>query len=154
MSEKSEQQKNLKELHEDALKDLEIFEYPEYDNPDFVSETYEEWLEEMEYEESLMTPEEKNEEKKRSKEYLQTLKQILIQHHPERYIDEGMMCEYCLEPTPSYIVDMTMVTKLKDTNVEYRGKRAYCYQCDQERHINEITQYNKEKCYEKFFKKD
>lgn len=150
MSNKSEKQKTLQELHEESTKDLEIFEYPEYDNPDFVPETYEEWLEEMEYEESLMTQEEKGEEKKRSKEYLKTLKQILIQHHPEQYIDKKIMCEYCLEPTTSYIVNMTIVTKLKDIDVEYRGKRAFCYQCDQKRYIDEIMQYNKEQCYKKF----
>ena len=54
-------QKSLKELHEEATKELEYIELPLHDNPNpnFVSETYEEWLEEMEYEESLMTPKEK-----------------------------------------------------------------------------------------------
>ena len=49
-------QKSLKELHEEATKDLEYIELPLHDtpNPNFVSETYEEWLEEMEYEESLL----------------------------------------------------------------------------------------------------
>ena len=154
MSNKPEQQKTLEELHKEATKDLEIFEYPEYDNPDFIHETYEEWLEEMEYEESLMTQEEKDEGEKRSKEQFQMIKQLLKQYHPEQYIDEEIMCEYCLEPTNSYIVNMTMVTKLKDIDVEYRGKRAFCYQCDQEKYIDEIMQYNKERCYEKIFKKD
>ena len=140
----------MKELHEDALKDLEVFEYPEYDNPDFVSETYEEWLEEMECEESLMTQEEKDEAEKRCKEQFQMIKQLLKQYHPEQYVDKKIMCEYCLEPTTSYIVNMTIVTKLKDIDVEYRGKRAFCYQCDQKRYIDEIMQYNKEQCYKKF----
>lgn len=52
-------QKTLKELHEEATKDLEYIELPLHDTPTFASETYEEWLEEMEYEESLMTPKEK-----------------------------------------------------------------------------------------------
>lgn len=108
----------------------------------------------MKYEESLMTPKEKEESEKRSHERLQTLKQILRQHHPEKYIETEMMCEYWLEPTSSYIVNISKVTKLKDIDVKYRGKRPFCYQCEQERHIDEITQYNKEKCYEQFFKKD
>jgi hypothetical protein len=48
----------------------------------------------MKYEESLMTPKEKEESEKRSHERLQTLKQILRQHHPEKYIETEMMCEY------------------------------------------------------------
>ena len=154
MSETSKKQKTLKELNQEATKDLEVFEYPEYDNPDFVPETYEEWLEEMEYEESLMTQEEKDEAEKRGKEQFQMVKQLLKQYHPDNYIDTEMMCEYCLEPTTSYIVDMNMVTKLKDIDIEYRGKRVFCYQCDQEKYIDEIMQYNKEQCYQKFFKKD
>lgn len=154
MPNKSEKQKTLKELHEEATKDLEYIELPLHDTPTFVSETYEEWLEEMEYEESLLTPEQKEEDKKRSKEQFQMVKQLLKQYHPDHYIDTEIMCEYCLEPTTSYIVEMNIVTKLKDVDVKYRGKRAFCYQCDQERHIDEIMQYNKEQCYQKFFKKD
>ena len=74
-------QKTLKELHQEATKDLEVFEYPEYDNPDFVPETYEEWLEEMEYEMSIMTQEEKDESEKRRKHMLKTLEKI----NPERF---------------------------------------------------------------------
>lgn len=69
-------QKTLKELHKEATKDLEVFEYPKYDNPDFVPETYEEWLEEMEYEMSIMTPKEKEESEKHRQSVLKMLEQI------------------------------------------------------------------------------
>lgn len=156
MSKKSKKQKTLEELHKEITKDIGIFDLPMRckRDPNFKPEphveTYEEWLEEMEYEESLMTQEEKDEAEKRSKEQFQMLKQILKQYHPERYIDTEIMCEHCLKHTTSYIVDMTIVTKLKDIDIEYRGKRAYCYQCDQEKHIDEIMQYNKEQCFKKF----
>ena len=74
-------QKTLKKLHQEATKELEIFEYPEYDNPDFVPESYEEWLEEMEYEMSIMTQEEKDESEKRRQHMLKTLEKI----NPERF---------------------------------------------------------------------
>lgn len=153
MSNKPEKQKTLEELHKELIEGVGYIELPIHNTPDpnFVPETYEEWLEEMEYEESLMTQEEKDEAEKRGKEQFQMLKQLLKQYHPEKYMDEKIMCEYCLEPTTSYIVDMTIVTKLKDVDVKYRGKRAYCYQCDKEKHIDEIMQYNKERCYEKFW---
>lgn len=50
-------------------------------NPNFVHETYEEWLEEMEYEESLMTQEEKEEAKKREQKFWKIMKQL----HPEKF---------------------------------------------------------------------
>lgn len=76
-------QKSLKELHEEATKDLEYIEIPLHDtpNPNFVSETYEEWLEEMEYEESLLTPEQKEEAKKREQKFWKLMKQL----HPDKF---------------------------------------------------------------------
>lgn len=76
-------QKSLKELHEEATKDLEYIELPLHDtpNPNFVSETYEEWLEEMEYEESLLTPEQKEEAKKREQKFWKLMKQL----HPDKF---------------------------------------------------------------------
>lgn len=74
-------QKNLKELHEEATKDLEYIELPLHDTPTFVSETYEEWLEEMEYEESLLTPEQKEEAKKREQRFWKIMKQL----HPDKF---------------------------------------------------------------------
>ena len=50
-------------------------------NPNFVSETYEEWLEEMEYEESLLTPEQKEEAKKREQKFWKLMKQL----HPDKF---------------------------------------------------------------------
>ncbi len=74
-------QKTLKELHEEATKDLEYIELPLHDTPTFVSETYEEWLEEMEYEESLLTPEQKEEAKKREQRFWKIMKQL----HPDKF---------------------------------------------------------------------
>lgn len=76
-------QKSLKELHEEATKELEYIELPLHDTPDpnFVSETYEEWLEEMEYEESLLTPEQKEEDKK----WEQKFWTIMKKHHPDKF---------------------------------------------------------------------
>lgn len=76
-------QKSLKELHEEATKDLEYIELPLHDtpNPNFVSETYKEWLEEMEYEESLLTPEQKEEAKKREQKFWKLMKQL----HPDKF---------------------------------------------------------------------
>lgn len=75
--------KSLKKLHEEATKDLEFIELPLHDtpNPNFVSETYEEWLEEMEYEESLLTPEQKEEAKKREQKFWKLMKQL----HPDKF---------------------------------------------------------------------
>lgn len=76
-------QKSLKELHEEATKDLEYIELPLHDtpNPNFVSETYEEWLEEMEYEDSLLTPEQQEEAKKREQKFWKLMKQL----HPDKF---------------------------------------------------------------------
>lgn len=58
-------QKSSDEPHEELIKSIGVFDLTMRCNPDpnFVpesyEETYEEWLEEMEYEESLMTPKEK-----------------------------------------------------------------------------------------------
>lgn len=75
--------KSLKKLHEEATKDLEYIELPLHDtpNPNFVSETYEEWLEEMEYEKSLLTPEQKEEAKKREQKFWKLMKQL----HPDKF---------------------------------------------------------------------
>lgn len=74
-------QKTLKELHQETTKDLEYIELPLHDTPTFVSETYEEWLEEMEYEESLLTPEQKEEDKK----WEQKFWAIMKKHHPDKF---------------------------------------------------------------------
>lgn len=76
-------QKSLKKFHEEATKDLEYIELPLHDtpNPNFISETYEEWLEEMEYEESLLTPEQKEEAKKREQKFWKLMKQL----HPDKF---------------------------------------------------------------------
>lgn len=76
-------QKSLDELHKEITKDLEYIDLPMSDtpNPNFVSETYEEWLEEMEYEESLLTPEQKEEAKKREQKFWKIMKQL----HPDKF---------------------------------------------------------------------
>jgi hypothetical protein len=75
--------KSLKKSHEEATKELEYIELPLHDTPNsnFVSETYEEWLEEMEYEESLLTPEQKEEAKKREQKFWKLMKQL----HPDKF---------------------------------------------------------------------
>lgn len=75
--------KSLEKSHKEATKDLEYIELPLHDtpNPNFVSETYEEWLEEMEYEESLLTPEQKEENKK----WEQKFWSIMKKHHPDKF---------------------------------------------------------------------
>lgn len=84
---KLKKQKSLDELHEEITKNIGVFDLPMRCNPDpnFVpepyEETYEEWLEEMEYEESLMTPEEKEESEKHSQHVLKMLEQI----NPKRF---------------------------------------------------------------------
>ena len=78
---KLKKQKSSNELHQEITKDLDVFECPEYNNPNFVPETYEEWLEEMDYEMSIMTPEEKEESEKRTQNVLRMLKQI----NPKRF---------------------------------------------------------------------
>lgn len=83
MSNKKEQQKTLEELHKEAIKDLDYIELPLHDTPTFVSETYEEWLEEMEYEESLLTPEQKEENKKFEQKFWKIMKEF----HPDKFKD-------------------------------------------------------------------
>lgn len=82
-----EKQKNLEEMHKKLIENIGVFDLPMRCNPDpnFVPEpyheTYEEWLEEMEYEESLMTPKEKEEAKKREQKFWKIIKQL----HPEKF---------------------------------------------------------------------
>lgn len=76
-------QKSSEELHQEITKELEYIDLPMSDtpNPNFVPETYEEWLEEMEYDESLMTQEEKDEAEKRSQNFWSTMKKL----YPEKF---------------------------------------------------------------------
>lgn len=89
MSNKSEKQKTLEELHKEVIKDLEVFDLPfrcERDpnfKPEPYVETYEEWLEEMEYEESLLTPEQKEENKKFEQKFWKMMKGL----HPDKFKD-------------------------------------------------------------------
>lgn len=86
-STKNTQKKSLKELHEEITKEIGVFDLPMRCNPEpnFTPEpyveTYEEWLEEMEYEMSTMTPEEMEESEKRSQHILKMLEQI----NPKRF---------------------------------------------------------------------
>ena len=71
-----------------------------------------------------------------------------------KYFDskrELTLCEYCLEPTSHHIVDKDIITKIKDIPIEYKGKRAYCDQCNQNKYVEEIMEYNKKQCYDKIF---
>ena len=77
----SKTQKTISELHKDITKNLDVIELPQHKDPNFKPETREEWLKEMEYEESLMTQAEKDEAEKRNQKRLQTLKQL----YPEKF---------------------------------------------------------------------
>ena len=61
------------------------------------------------------------------------------------------LCEYCLKPTSHHIVDEDIITKIKGIPIEYKGKRAYCDQCNQHKYVEEIMEYNKKQCYDKIF---
>lgn len=71
-----------------------------------------------------------------------------------KYFDskrEPTLCEYCLEPTSHHIVDEEIITKIKGIPIKYKGKRAYCDQCNQNKYVEEIMEYNKKQCYNKLF---
>ena len=75
-------QKTLDELHQELVKNIGVFDLPMRCNPDpnFTpepyEETYEEWLEEMEYEESLMTPEEKEKAEKFEQKFWSAMQKL------------------------------------------------------------------------------
>ena len=79
-------QKTFDELHKELAENVGVFDLPMRCNPDpnFVpepyEETYEEWLEEIEYEESLMTQEEKDEAEKFEQKFWSTMQKL----HPEK----------------------------------------------------------------------
>lgn len=66
---KSKKQSKVSEI----TKNLDVIELPQQKDPNFKPESHEEWLDEMRYEESLMTQEEKIEAEKR---YQATLKRM------------------------------------------------------------------------------
>lgn len=70
-----------------------------------------------------------------------------------KYFDskKEIICEYCLKPTSHHIVDEEIITKVKGIPIEYKGKRAYCDQCNQNKYVEEIMEYNKKQCYNKIF---
>lgn len=72
----SKTQKTISELHKDITKNLDVIELPQHKDPNFKPETKEEWLKEIEYEESLMTQEEKDEADKRSQQFWARMKQL------------------------------------------------------------------------------
>ena len=61
------------------------------------------------------------------------------------------LCEYCLKPTFHHIFDKEIITKVKGIPIKYQGKRAYCDQCNQNKYVEEIMEYNKKQCYDKIF---
>ena len=69
-----------------------------------------------------------------------------------KYFDsKKIICEYCLKPTSHHIVDEEIITKVKGIPIKYQGKRAYCDQCNQNKYVEEIMEYNKKQCYNKIF---
>jgi len=61
------------------------------------------------------------------------------------------LCEYCLKPTSHHIIDEEIITKIKGIPIKYKGKHAYCDQCNQNKYVEEIMEYNKKQCYNKIF---
>lgn len=60
------------------------------------------------------------------------------------------LCENCLEEANYIVVDKDQLTHIKGIPVRYKGKRAYCGVCGQMVFVNDILEYNKQKCYAVF----
>lgn len=60
------------------------------------------------------------------------------------------LCENCLEEANYIVVDEDQLTHLKVISIRYKSKRAYCGVCGQMVFVNDILEYNKQKCYAAF----
>ena len=60
------------------------------------------------------------------------------------------LCENCLEEANYIVVDEDQITHIKGIPVRYQGKRAYCRVCKQMVFVNDVWEYNKQKCYAAF----
>ena len=64
------------------------------------------------------------------------------------------LCENCLEEANYIVVDEDQLTHIKGIPVRYQGKRAYCRVCKQMVFVNDVWEYNKQKCYAAFAQKN
>lgn len=65
-------------------------------------------------------------------------------------MSQKVLCENCLEENNYYVVDEDQITHIKGIPVRYQGKRAYCGVCNQMVFVNDVLEYNKQKCYAAF----
>lgn len=70
----------VSELNKEITKHLDVIDLPQSKDPNFQPETKFDWLKEMEYEDSLLTQEQKDEAKKRYQDY----KKRLIKLYPSK----------------------------------------------------------------------
>lgn len=65
-------------------------------------------------------------------------------------MSQTVLCENCLEEANYNVVDEDQITHIKGIPVHYKGKRAYCGVCGQMVFVNDVLEYNKQKCYPAF----
>lgn len=65
-------------------------------------------------------------------------------------MSKKVLCENCLEESNYIVVDEDQITHIKGIPVHYKGKRAYCGVCGQMVFVNDVLEYNKQKCYATF----
>ena len=65
-------------------------------------------------------------------------------------MSQKVLCENCLEEANYIVVDEDQLTHIKGIPVRYQGKRAYCRVCNQMVFVNDVLEYNKQKCYDAF----
>ena len=69
-------------------------------------------------------------------------------------MSQKVLCENCLEEANYIVVDEDQLTHIKGIPVCYQGKRAYCRVCKQMVFVNDVWEYNKQKCYAAFAQKN
>ena len=65
-------------------------------------------------------------------------------------MSKKVLCEHCLEETNYSISEEEIITKIKGITVKFQGKRSYCETCHKIVFVNDILEYNKQKCYNIF----
>lgn len=65
-------------------------------------------------------------------------------------MSQKVLCENCLEEVNYIVVNEDQLTHIKGIPVHYQGKRAYCRVCNQMVFVNDVLEYNKQKCYAAF----
>lgn len=69
-------------------------------------------------------------------------------------MSQKLLCENCLEEANYNVVDEDQITHIKGIPVRYKVKRAYCGVCNQMFFVNDVLEYNKQKCYATFTKQN